>query len=506
MRAKISGLVLVAAMLCAAPAHADELDLLAKAIDDRPEDPKSYDAYALAAFKVKRWDEAIRKLKQGVARIPEYGDGYYKLAYAYRQKQEWADAADYYRRYIVLNPSKTDPYFGLAASLQGLGDKKGAIAAYDKYVSLEKAPAKQRFVDQAKAELAKLDPSRAPAAQPAVNSTPSSPNALPPPAMPAAPSTPPVNEMAAGLKAQAEQLKKDGQLEEAAQAYRRAIEADRGNTDLYNELGNILFALKHYGEAAMAFRDATSRDPNFALGWYNLAHALRKADRKGEAVDAYRHYIKIRPDDPDPYYGLGQTLKALGDYPGAIDAFKKYISMERRPEEQKWVEKARAELQALEGTRGAPGGKVEEKSTLGTEQGQTSIVLEPYWWRNDTLLDPFPETGRSIEPYALLPFSSGDPDALMNPFAAEQIADDPVGGDTETRRRLRSYGQALAAYRRALNRHVESVAAVFERGIAHALADDRLGATRNWNAIELRDTALEQARREVERVRVNFQR
>ena len=83
MRALLSTLV-VSLLFGIAPASADELDSLSQAIDQRPDDPKAYDAYAQAAFKAKRWDDAIRKLKVGVARLPDYGEGYYRLAYAYR--------------------------------------------------------------------------------------------------------------------------------------------------------------------------------------------------------------------------------------------------------------------------------------------------------------------------------------------------------------------------------------------------------------------------------------
>src|SRR5262245_14784233 len=100
-------LVVSAFVLVASTASGVELDDLGKAIEARPDDAKAYDAYAMAAFKAKRFDDAIRKLKIGVARIADYSEGYYKLAYAFRQKKEWADAADYYRRYIALNPQKT---------------------------------------------------------------------------------------------------------------------------------------------------------------------------------------------------------------------------------------------------------------------------------------------------------------------------------------------------------------------------------------------------------------
>ena len=392
----------LAILTCLTPAAAlaDELDSLAAAIDQSPDDARTYDAYASAALKQKRYDDAIKKLKVAVARIPDYPEGYYKLAYAYRQKKEWADAADYYRRYVVLNPSRTDTYFGLGAALEGMGDKRGAIAAFDKYVALEKAPGKQRFVDEAKAELAKMDPSRAPNALPPVDFS------TPPPST-GTPSS--GGGDAASLRAQAEDLRKANKLGEAATAYKRAIAADRGNLDLYNDLGNVYFALKQYGDAANAFADATKRDPNYALGWYNLAHALRKGDHPLEAADAYKQYIRLKPDDPDPYYGLGQTLKMIGDSDGAIVAFQKYIGMEKRPEEQKWVEKASVELQALEAMkqqqqqqqqsqrRPQPTGKIEEKSTGGDDAARHKLDQE---LKRDAVLPPTDDDMRLIDPFA----------------------------------------------------------------------------------------------------------
>lgn len=467
-------------------ARAQDLGALEKAIEQNPDDKAAYDAYALAAFKQKKWDDAIRRLKVGVARIPDYGDGYYKLAYAYRQKKEWADAADYYRRVIAIDPKNTNVYFGLAASLQGLGDRKGAIAAYERYISLEKAPDKQRFVDQAKAEIGKLDPSRAPAPPPAQVATPAP---TPPPAARPEPKGDPVK-----LRAQGEQLRKDGKLEEAADAFRRAVEASPANVDLYNELGNVYFALKRYDAAAKAFQDATSRDPNYALGWYNLAHALRKGDRKQEAVQAYRSYMRLKPDDPDPYYGLGQTLKAMGDVAGAIEAFRKYVAMEKRSEEQRWVEKARAELEALEALQRTSGGrspaghgsgKIQEKGAGDDLAGSASERLE-----------------RELERDRLQPFGDG----IVDPFAREpsfrELRDpfDEAAPSGETQR-LRDYGRAIEGFRRALVRHAEDVTVRYQRGVAFALAADARSALKAWSSLPLVDARVESARKSVERAR-----
>jgi tetratricopeptide (TPR) repeat protein len=328
---------LLAVSLVSVPslAHADDLDAYAKAVDEHPEDAKAYEAYATAAIAARRYDDAIGKLKVGIARVPDFKRGYYLLAFAYRSKGAWADAAGFYRVCIEVNQQSTEAEFGLGKALEGLGDNKGAIAAFTAYAEHEKDPAKARFVDAAKAEIAKLEP---PPAAPTVS--------------------------AAQLKAEADSLKNQGKLEDAVAAYKKAIAADANNQDLYNDLGNTYFAMRRYGDAAQAFKDATARDANFAIGWYNLANALRKADRKAEAVDAYKKYMALQPNDPDPWYGMAQTLKGMGDTAQAVSAFQKYVQMETRPEQQKWVDKAKAELQQLQAAPAAPssggagGGKI----------------------------------------------------------------------------------------------------------------------------------------------------
>jgi tetratricopeptide (TPR) repeat protein len=478
-----------------APAFADDLDSLSQAIDQRPDDPKAYDAYAQAAFKAKRWDDAIRKLKVGVARIPDYNEGYYRLAYAFRQKKEWPDAADYYRRYIAVNPQKTDPYFGLGIALEGMGDKRGAKTAFAKYVEMEKSPAKQWFIDYAKTELGKLDGGSAPAApQAVVDPYKTSQPAVSDPYKSTPPPAAPPRSDAGTLRAQADQLRKEGKLDDAVGAYRKAIEADRGNLDLYNDLGNVYFSLKKYNDAASSFQEATQRDPNFALGWYNLAHALRKGQRNQEAAAAYRQYMRLRPDDPDPYYGLGQTLKATGDMTGAMDAFRKYIAMEKRPEEQKWVDKARIELEALEMMKKGPTGKREvrdDKLQAANENLERELQRDAIlpMSSGDDLIDPFrqPHKGFGLRN----PFPDED---LQNPYESAPVVNPDV-------RRLREYGAALVAYRRALSAQAEDVTERYERGALMVLMNDNTAAARAWNGVKLDDPRVTEARRQIEKAR-----
>jgi tetratricopeptide (TPR) repeat protein len=467
---------LLVALAAARPALADDLDPFAAAIDANPDDAKAYEAYAVAAISKNRLDDAIAKVKQGVARVPDFARGYYLLAYAYRKKQAWADAADYYRVYIALRPNEVDPWFGLGKSLVGLGDKRGAVAALKRYVSLEKRPQSQRYVEEAQQEIARLEPPAAPPADPAA------------------------------LKAEAERLRNEGKLDEAVAAYKRAIEADRNNLELYSELGSIYTHLKRYDQAAALFKQLTERDPNYAYAWFNLAYANRKLERWKDAADGYRHYMALKPEDPDPYYGLGYALKGLGDFNGALSAFRKYVDMEKRPSEQKWVERARQELSELEAKvrpPSEPGKFMDEKSSL---QGMPGAEQAPLKRDPDELLAPEqmlerPPRLRDLhDPFQDAPFDDRTrvyPDGLINPFALPP----PLELHSPRLTHARAYGQAVAAYRRALAAQVEDVSTRYERGVAHALAGRARDAVSSWDTITLEDGRVVQAKRTIEKIR-----
>jgi tetratricopeptide (TPR) repeat protein len=209
--------------------------------------------------------------------------------------------------------------------------------------------------------------------------------------------------------------------------------------------------------------------------------------------------MRLKSDDPDPYYGLGQTLKSLGDTAGAIEAFRKYVGMEKRPDEQRWVDKARAELEALEAMQRSSSprasGKIEEKDSGDDVARRASEKLR-----------------RELERDQLAPLTDDD---IVDPFQRDtwgprQLRDlkDPFGHDTPIppgisldRRRLLEYEAAVQEFRRALSRHAEDVTARYQRGARLAMLADARGATRAWDSVMLVDARVDAARKSVERVR-----
>jgi len=107
-------------------------------------------------LKIRRDDEAIAVLRGIVDKNPGYALAWYDLAFALRTRNQHAAAVDAYDHYIKLKPGDPDPYYGLGRSLQRLGRTADARRAFETYLSLEKRPTEQRWVESAEAQLRTL--------------------------------------------------------------------------------------------------------------------------------------------------------------------------------------------------------------------------------------------------------------------------------------------------------------------------------------------------------------
>ena len=112
----------------------------------------------------------------------------------------------------------------------------------------------------------------------------------------------------------------------------------------------------------------------YANGWYSLGYAYRKLSKLAESVDAYQHYLKLKPDDAEAYYGLGRAQLGLDKKDDAVGSFNKYIALEKRPSEQRWVEKARAEVKALGGKGAKPAATKDEAGSPGERTTTTKAA------------------------------------------------------------------------------------------------------------------------------------
>lgn len=147
-------------------------------------------------------------------------------------------------------------------------------------------------------------------------------------------------------------LHQAGDVEGAADSYRRALRADPKYALAYN---NLAVALSDLGEASAArealvratdleptrarprlnlarwyvrhrdllaaltlLRELVAFQPNDADAWHDMGVVLQLLHRPDEARDAFSRAIDKRPDHAEARYALAQVLGALGDEDGAL--------------------------------------------------------------------------------------------------------------------------------------------------------------------------------------------
>ena len=115
----------------------------------------------------------------------------------------------------------------------------------------------------------------------------------PPPAVPVA------NRVAALMRTGVDAAQ-SGELEQAAAAFRKAVEVDPTDAEAWDSLGVVLVRTGDEARGVEAFRRALRVAPGHSEAHRNLAVVL---DRQGRAAEAARHYraflAKSRSDSPD---------------------------------------------------------------------------------------------------------------------------------------------------------------------------------------------------------------
>ena len=139
--------------------------------------------------------------------------------------------------------------------------------------------------------------------------------------------------------------------EEAVQATletmwaRKKIRSHPDDSNSYNDLGCALDNLGNYDDAASAFRRALELAPDDALFHLNLALVLGRRGRLGESIQSFRRSIELDPDHAAAHSGLGGALELQGRFDEAIEAFR--ISIALNPNDTNTQEALRRVIEDL---------------------------------------------------------------------------------------------------------------------------------------------------------------
>ncbi len=130
-------------------------------------------------------------------------------------------------------------------------------------------------------------------------------------------------------------LRRGGDPNAAAEAYRTAIGLAPDHAAAHNGLGLALRASGDLEAATAAFRRTVRLDPASAAAFHNLASALHARRDMLEAIAMYRVAIRLDPEHAGTHRSLGDALRELGAREEAIEMYRRAIALDPNDDKAK---------------------------------------------------------------------------------------------------------------------------------------------------------------------------
>lgn len=95
----------------------------------------------------------------------------------------------------------------------------------------------------------------------------------------------------------------------------------------YVNLASLLQQQGNLAEAEQLYRTALQIDPTFAIAHFNLGLLLKTTNQLRAAIEAYHQAIRYKPDYAEAYQNLGVALFKNGNLPESQQAFQQAIAL-----------------------------------------------------------------------------------------------------------------------------------------------------------------------------------
>jgi tetratricopeptide (TPR) repeat protein len=122
-----------------------------------------------------------------------------------------------------------------------------------------------------------------------------------------------------------------GDLKQAAEAYRKAIDLREGagfpNPDVHSRYAGVLAKLGQTREAEAHYRKVLEREPRHMVALNNLGEQLLLRGVPREAAELFQRAAAAEPDSFMPWANLAQATLALGELDRALSAVQRAIRL-----------------------------------------------------------------------------------------------------------------------------------------------------------------------------------
>jgi tetratricopeptide (TPR) repeat protein len=238
-----------------------------------------------ALAKLGQFEEAIAAFRRAIELNPDFSWSYHHLGDILDRQQQWEEAVVGFRRAIELNPEHFGSYGGLGHSLVKLGCLDEAIAAYRRASELEPAADWIQYrLGEVLQQRVQVD----------------------------------IEGAIASYRRAIELNPND------VQAYRKLLQIQPDNWEIWLQLGKTLVKLEQWEDASISYRKAIELHPDEALIYYQLGEVLEKQEYQEEAISYYRRALELDPsfisDDNSPAIALAK-LRQLVQFPPQEELF-----------------------------------------------------------------------------------------------------------------------------------------------------------------------------------------
>lgn len=245
-------------------------------------DPNSAGAYqglGLIDLQQGRAEAAENQFRKALKIRPDYQDAQRGLAHALAYQQRWSEAVVLLRVILEANPDSTEDTSSLATALANRGDKPGAAEQF----------ARARELSEKELRLLR----------------------------------------AKGDSNMGVSLRDEGKLQEAAAAFRRALNDDSDFCDAHDDLGEVLWLEKDLAGALSEFQIAIRCDPASALAKNNLGSALLYYKHDvDQAIEQLHSAVAARPGFALAHLNLGKALAAKKEFENAESELRCAITID----------------------------------------------------------------------------------------------------------------------------------------------------------------------------------